>query len=504
MTLLPDRPQRLRIAVFARYSFPLAAAAESYAELDAAAAALGAEYRVFHSVVTDPSQLPEHVRGRVGGGLLVPWFEAAHEHDLAHFRRTLPAGVLRVLAKLSRFSGADPATILARREVHEAFSFARWARAWHADVVLSDGWEEGSLQAWVTAELLALPRVAHFGEATGAFEYGQLVRLHVEQAHALVAGSERARDELGARFGAAAARATMVARAGETGAAVLAQAVQHARCAAAGNEPAPRGPQVAFVTAASAVPSPPPGKRFLVLGAERTGSTMLVAMLGSVPGFACAGELFNPRLIAAGAIDWLPSSRLPREDLLALRGRAPGQLLANLWRDGAAAGAHHVGFKLLYTHALHDDRIVDALAADRELIVVHLLRADRLQRCLSLAKATASDQWGDGGAPGAAAPREPVALDPQQLATQFTLDELLEERYRAVFRGHAGLELDYEDLAQRLEEAARRLGGVLGTDLGQVVPRTRKTGSRDVAGSIANLAALRAAFAATRWASLLP
>ena len=48
--------------------------------------------------------------------------------------------------------------------------------------------------------------------------------------------------------------------------------------------------------------------------------------------------------------------------------------------------------------------------------------------------------------------------------------------------------------------AARRLGAFLGVELGEVVPRTRKTGTRDPARGIANLQARRRAFAGTRWA----
>ncbi len=267
----------------------------------------------------------------------------------------------------------------------------------------------------------------------------------------------------------------------------------------AANAP-PRGPRAAFTTR----PAPPAGataaQRFVVLGNERTGSNLLVGMLGMRPGVACAGEVFNSRAIDDGVVPWLAGDVRDAE-LLRLRASDPAALLARLGHDGVAAGAGLVGCKLLYGQGMVDDRIVDAMVGDAGLRVVHLLRADRLARWLSLARARASDEWFAAAGTRPVRADEPMPLDAQATATEFALSELQEQRFRAVFADHAVLELDYADLDQRLAESARRLGTFFGRDLGAMVPRSQKQGSRDTAAAIANFAALRDAFAGTRWAS---
>jgi LPS sulfotransferase NodH len=217
---------------------------------------------------------------------------------------------------------------------------------------------------------------------------------------------------------------------------------------------------------------------------------------------ACASELFNPRLIAEHNLEWLPHRSASTEELLRLRQADPAALLERLWADGASGGATLVGFKLLYGHGVIDDRILDALQAEPDLAVVHLLRADRLQRWLSLARSLATDDWFAAAGATAATQSAPIELAPQATATEFALGELFEARYRATFAAHRSLELDYEDLAQHLPASAQRLGAFLGCDLGVMTPRSQKTGSRDLVRSIANLGELRAAFVGSRWAGL--
>ncbi|MGB3967142.1 MAG: hypothetical protein WBO45_10445, partial [Planctomycetota bacterium] len=115
------------------------------------------------------------------------------------------------------------------------------------------------------------------------------------------------------------------------------------------------------------------------------------------------------------------------------------------------------------------------------------------------------DQWFT--AAGAAAPAgddNPLVLDARAIATEFTSTAQQEERFRAVFRRHAVLELDYDDLAHRLPDAGRRLGAFFGRDLGPLVPTSRKTGPRDVRAAIANYDELKSVFAGTPFADQFP
>ncbi|MFY9344671.1 MAG: hypothetical protein WAT39_19415, partial [Planctomycetota bacterium] len=185
MTLYPDRPDRPRVAVFARYDFPRADGAGLYERLDALAAALGVEHRVLHSIVGDPATLPSPLRARLGTGLLVVDWPAQHANDVAHCRATLPQRCADLLAAMTHFAGGGQP--VERVEVRAAFAFARQVRAWGASAVVSYGLDEGALQAFVAAALLDLPHVLLLPDAHGEHTYGQLLPLYAGAAHAIVA-----------------------------------------------------------------------------------------------------------------------------------------------------------------------------------------------------------------------------------------------------------------------------------------------------------------------------
>jgi LPS sulfotransferase NodH len=503
MTLFPEHPTRPRLAVLSGQAFPEPAEAPWYRQLDALAANLGAEWRMVHTVVPDPRPLDAASRARLGDGLFVPQNPSMHGNDAAHFQQTAAAQRDRLSAALARLV-AQPAELLATPEFLEAFGFARWIQAFGADLVLSHGLAEGSLPALVAAHLLELPLVVVLDAAVVPTPYVHLLPLHVEQAQLVLVRAPHVREQVLAQCGPEAAPKIVVVPTGEL--APPAVQLRIARMLAAPRAAAAlrRGPAADFVTRPPVPPRPAAARPFLLLGAERTGSNLLVGMLQQQPGIACAGELFNPRLIAEGNLDWLPGHAVDAAAMMRLRQQDPAALLERLWGDGAAAGARLVGCKLLYGHGTIDDRILDALVAQRDLAVIHLLRADRLRRWLSLARSRATDAWfaSSAAAASAARSRGPIELDAQATATEFVLDELFEARYRALFRTHAVLELDYEDLAARLPATGPRLGALLGHELGALVPRSHKTGARELAPAIADLGALRAAFAGTRWAGL--
>ena len=410
MTLFPDRPDRPRIAVFARFAFPIAEEAALYRQLDELAKGLGAEFQVFHSVLPDPRPLAADLRARLGTGLFVPQHHGMHGNDVEHFRHTLPARCASLVSTLAAFSHASGAEVCARPEVLEAFGFARWVQAWGADLVVSHGLAEGSLQALVAAHLLDLPRCVVLTEPAIVFEYGVMLPLHVEQACVVVATDARVHDDLLARFGESVLD-KMVVASDLTALAVRAALGRALASPRVANAPV-LGPTAAFVTRPRATARTlTAASPFLVLGAERTGSNMLVDVLAVQPGIACANEVFNPRLIADGYMPWLSSSRVSEDELRRLRRDDPAALHTRLLLDGAETGASWAGFKLLYSHGVVDDRIVDALVAERELVVVHLLRADRLRRWLSLSRARASDAWFEVGQRVSPTRDEPIVLD---------------------------------------------------------------------------------------------
>lgn len=489
---LPISAASPRIALLAGDLHPLAACEPFYAALDALRDAHGGDWRAFHTHVSDPRALPPASRRRLGEGTLVLEDPAAHAQDFARFGAIAPAALARVVADLAAFWGCAPAEVAARVDVRQALAFARAIQAFAPDMLVAVGQHHDSFRAAIVGRLLGVPRVAVLDDPDLGDPAANLMPLHLRGAAAVVATNALARAELLRRFADCVDAAAVVDG--------LAQApVAIARAAGMGRaaDAAPLGPAAAYGPLAPRQPRIPAVRPFVVMGAERTGSNLLVGMLDARPDFFCANELFNVREIAAGLVAWPEHAAADRRELAALRERGPEPLLDRLAADAARIGATHCGYKLIYGHALHDDHIVEATAGDGRCIVLHLLRRDRLQRWRSHLRALASDSW-FGGAQDESAIVLPVA----ETAADFVAGEALEARFRAAFAGLPTVELDYEDLALRLPSAARRLGEAFGVDFGELVPRTHKTGPKDPRAGIANNDELRAAFAGTRWAGL--
>lgn len=473
----------------------------AYRELDAFATALDAEVRVFHAAMADPSALPPASRARVGTGFFVPQNTRAHANDVEHFRTTMPARFDRLVAALAEATDSSGAGVLVQPEMQAACGFARWIQGWHADLIGAHGLGDGSLVALVAAWLLELPHFLCLDAQSGTDRFASLLPLHVQRANGFVVADEATRRALAARFGDA-LRDRIAVRDGPDAAlgprALLARALAMPRPADA---PA-LGPTAAFATSPPP-PGPGPCRPFVVLGAERTGSNMLVGMLACEPRLACVNEIFNHRLIDAGRLPWLGGHDATDPDLLRLRQADPAALLHRLRAAAATGGAAWAGFKLLYSQAVADDRVVDALAGDPDVAVVHLLRADRLRRWVSLRRARAEDRWYEAAGDPAAAPAAhvhgPVSLDVVETITEFAVVELMTARFRALFRRHRVLELDYDDMRRDLAATSRLLSSFFGVDLGPLVPASRKTGEEDLSRVVGNLDQLRRALAGTPW-----
>lgn len=501
-----ERGKGPRVAAFVTWGFPSGDQAGVYAELDALAQVLGAEVRVFHSGVTDPTKLPEAVRGRVGSGFYVPNANAIHANDVEHFRRTAPARFTALVTRLCALAQQSETELLARPDIQAAMSCARWVQAWGADYVHSWYLYEQSLYALVVAQLLGIPRGITLHAATSDSPLAGLLPLHLEQARLVIAGNSGLRDEFVRRFGEGLRTRTLVQHAPPPGEPAPLEALRAVLAEPLPADATARGPDAAFVTPRqpTALRSGGP-KPFLVLGAERTGSNLLVTVLGSQSSIACAGELFNPRFIQERTVPWLHGQGNDLATLLALRGADPAAFHARLLADGVRNRANWVGFKLLYFHGMVDDRIVDHLAAQRDLTVIHLFRKDRIRRWLSHRRAVISDSWyTPKGARRAPEDEAPLVLEVVPTLTDFMLQELMEERYTAVFREHRGLQLDYDDFTNDLPGTGRKLSALFAEPLGELVPKSKKTGTHDLARGIANLDELRAAFAGTRWSGLFP
>ncbi|MBK8976205.1 MAG: sulfotransferase [Planctomycetes bacterium] len=472
----------LRIAACVAVQHPVREHLHAYRCLDELARELGAELTVFHHGVADLRELPDAERGRVHQGLLVPVQPAGTERpaaDVAHFERVAPRRLETVVDRIADAFGASPGAARDLDVARVVCAYARWMQALGVDLVQCWSGARPTVFGILAAHLAGVPAVA-FGAATPdpAVAWQRLAA----HARGLATTVLSPPDDAPART------ATRIAAAVRPAVASTAHRLEI-------------GVHAAFAGPVSAPWAHPTARPFVIVAAERTGSTMIQLMLDSHPRAVCGGELFNPRLRSTGMLDW-PLRRIrSRTATIGAWREAPAACLDALFDDAARHGARAVGFKLLHDHGWLLDDAASWLLAAEGLHVIDVRRRDPLARRISRVRAQRSDSWDDVGALPTD-PSSPVELGVVPSITDFLRTELMEERYEALTSGARRLRLDYEDFTVAPEAAAEKLTTFLGLRARRLRVRTRKSGDRQPRVGVTDLDALRDACQGTRWQSL--
>jgi LPS sulfotransferase NodH len=501
--LFEEPPQLRRIAAFVGCEFPIASEQVAYAQLDALAAQIGGIHRCVHMVVADPSEQPSVLRHRYGQGLLVLETPQMQCNDAEHLRATAPDRFDPLVRGLADTMGISVPSMACQRDLQTACSGTRWLRGWSTDLIVAVGLSQFGLQSLVASQLLDVPRLMILDRVPLDSPAIALLPMYIAQADWVLVPDEQIRDGLLAHLGAT--LGSKVSVVGDNQNLVpppLLTAIQdrlgQPRTAA---QPS-LGIAAAFVTRkledTSETGSTTP---LLVLGTERTGSNLLVNLLGDHPQLQLANELFNPRMILNNQLAWRSESTLPEAELLRLRHASPAGLLDALLQEGRDQGVRYAGFKLLYYHAMIDDRVLDMLVAHKDMRIVHLTRIQRLERFASYLRARESDEWYSQSHEQQPTPG-PMTIDLRELAIDFVQTSQFEQRYRAVLQHHQVLELDYQDMNTDMVATLQRVCDWLGIERASLTSKSRKTGSRSVQDSIANWQEVCNALAGTCWSHL--
>ena len=131
--------------------------------------------------------------------------------------------------------------------------------------------------------------------------------------------------------------------------------------------------------------------KFIILGAARTGSNMLVQALNSSPELTCFGELFHPNLDFLG-FNVEGYDNFDNKDRALRDGDLPAFLRERVYCAHPEA-TQAVGFKLLYGHVWGFPGLLGALTEDTEIRVLHLKRRNLLRTMLSLKIAETTGVW---------------------------------------------------------------------------------------------------------------
>ncbi len=238
-----------------------------------------------------------------------------------------------------------------------------------------------------------------------------------------------------------------------------------------------------------------PHSTFVVVGAERTGTNLLIGMLNQYPGCYCGGELFNSSQIAKGRIPWKYLEEPDVQRMIALRETDPPRFWHELCASSQKSGITATGFKLLYRHGLANEAILNELVANEELNIIHLVRRNQLHRYVSERQARAAQKWAVGAAE-CVPEMATIEISGTDFAKAFQESARFRDEYDSLFSLHRRFTVVYEDLSERPEAMARKVAEFLGFDstARNVRPTFRKTGSGRVSESIAGYETLRASF----------
>lgn len=235
---------------------------------------------------------------------------------------------------------------------------------------------------------------------------------------------------------------------------------------------------------------------FIILGSERTGSSLLVQTLRSHPDVVSFGEVLNPVKIGyntPGFENWRGVRRRAR-DLASARFMDTGVFCS--YRDGIAA----VGCKIFYDH-VESPTFAPArarLLEMRNLKVIHLERRNLLRTYLSLVIARRTLTYGTRSIDERTRIR--VQLSPTRCADYFTKLTTLRARYARLFaERHQVLDVVYEDFVADRSTHVSRLQRFLDLKPASLRATIIQQEVRPLPEAIENYAALKDHFAATRW-----
>ncbi|MDZ7784550.1 MAG: sulfotransferase [Halioglobus sp.] len=230
--------------------------------------------------------------------------------------------------------------------------------------------------------------------------------------------------------------------------------------------------------------------KFVIVGAARTGSTLLVRTLNSLEGVRCHGELLGDR-VRGYEDDFDPTAASPAERearMAALKRERDADPVAFI--GAALAGNQRAsGFKALYA-AFLDPRwraVIDSLLADEDVRFIHLRRRNGLRRFVSETVLRAGGP-NHSAAGGRSEQRVRVHIDvgefkrvEAQIARQAAqIDELLS--------GQSVFELSYEALADDTPAAVSRVCDFLGLAVSppDIRPALHKVGAADIRDTVSN------------------
>lgn len=244
--------------------------------------------------------------------------------------------------------------------------------------------------------------------------------------------------------------------------------------------------------------------KFVVVGIQRTGTTLVGTSLNSHPGICCFGEAFK-MLVPRGKVDVGDSGYL--KSLQTSRWRKVGHYL---WRGTlvrrhldelyATAGYQAVGFKFMYNQSRRFSAVVPYLK-QHDVRVIHVVRDNVLKTLLSRLVATTRGLYHSDRPTEAIRVRVPI----DGLLGKLQRIQTEGMYWAEVFGGHSHyMRLSYESFLSQTDVEARRMMTLLDVDYAPLTSTLVKVNPDDPSRTIENYDEVRDYLARTPFAGCLP
>jgi len=230
--------------------------------------------------------------------------------------------------------------------------------------------------------------------------------------------------------------------------------------------------------------------KFVVVGAPRTGSTLLVKTLNTLDNVCCHGELLAELVRGyEDGFDLMAASKSERDArihrLVQERNRNPSGFIQSALNTANAAA----GFKVLYRDLINPrwSEVTDSLLALPSIKFIHLSRLNSLRRYIS-EQILQSGGPNHSGAGGNSEKRVKIHIDIDAYLRN-TVETAAEARHTvALLSGQAVLDISYEELSADTTATVARVGRFLGLDIAatQIKPALKKVGAADLSEAVSN------------------
>lgn len=231
--------------------------------------------------------------------------------------------------------------------------------------------------------------------------------------------------------------------------------------------------------------------KFVIVGAARTGSTLLVRTLNTLDGVRCHGELLGPEKVRGYEDGFNPVKATPseRQDrtarLLQERGADPVRFIDRALTSDYAA----TGFKALYSAFLHPQwrGVITFLQSVPDIRFIHLTRKNDLRRYIS-ERILLEGGPNHSGAGGRSETPIRIRVDIDDFLRKSAQVETERVEIASRLAHQSVLDIHYEELAAATAATVSRVCGFLGITGAPAViePALQKVGAANLRDTVSN------------------